>query len=232
MEWCHVCQGQYVQWAVVSQLEPNARRSRALQDYADVVTKHVCTNRICSHRWYECDHSCGKNCTRHTQFSHPYVLRRHMNRYHNNSNKNTVPTCRNVTMEEEPVNDTCMQYDKSLVVDSPQSTDAPTVTIGITLETIIPHGGNALLWLLLMVWQPQVEVISSRVSHSTTTTGIVFGMVVITMCKGKSTQRKKVTSLFLAVVSQHPFRVVVPVIYSPGFCGYLMIDQVMRRGRR
>jgi hypothetical protein len=48
-------------------------------------------------------------------------------------------------MEEEPVNDTCMQYDKSLVVDSPQSTDAPNVTIGITLETIIPHGGNALV---------------------------------------------------------------------------------------
>jgi hypothetical protein len=109
MEWCDVCRGHYVQWALVSQLEPNARRSRALQDYADVVTKHVCTNRICSQRWYECDHSCRKNNTRHTRFSHPYILGRHMNRYHNNSNKNTVPTCSNVTMEEEPVDDTCMQ---------------------------------------------------------------------------------------------------------------------------
>jgi hypothetical protein len=48
MEWCDVCRGHYVQWALVSQLEPNARRSRELQDYADVVTQHVCTNRICS----------------------------------------------------------------------------------------------------------------------------------------------------------------------------------------
>jgi hypothetical protein len=155
-----------------------------------------------------------------------------MNRYHNNSNKNTVPTCRNVTMEEEPANDTCMQYDKSSVVDGPQSTDAPTVTIGITLEIIIPHGGNALVAPAYVVWQPQVKVIASRVSHSTTTTGIVFDMVVITMRKGKSTQRKKVTSLFLEVVSQHPFRVVVPVIYSPGFRGYLMIDQVVNSKAR
>jgi hypothetical protein len=134
-----------VQWAVVSELEPNARRSRSLQDYADVVTKHVCTNRICSQSWYECDHSCGKNSTRHTRFSHPYVLRRHMNRYHKNSNNNTVPTsCRNVTMLEEPSDDTCMQYDESSVADGPQSTDAPTVTTGITLETIVPEIENAL----------------------------------------------------------------------------------------